>query len=134
MNSTQLSRVRNARVGLQTISVGDAPATDSPRLGVDDETLKSYPVLLYSEVKRDRKGGAARGGDFAATCSICLGDFSDSDRLRELPDCHHLFHQKCIDMWLRMNSSCPLCRTSPLPTPVSTPLAEVAPLARSSGA
>lgn len=125
MNPSQLSQVRNSSFGLQTISVVDPP----PQLGVDDATLKSYPVLLYSEVKRDRKGGAA--GDSGATCSICLGDFSDSEWLRELPDCRHLFHQKCIDLWLRMNSSCPLCRTSPLPTPVSTPLAEVAPLARS---
>ncbi|KAI9124715.1 hypothetical protein K1719_004637 [Acacia pycnantha] len=134
MNPSQLSQVRNASFDLRTINIRAPPAaTNSPvQLGVDDETLKTYPVLLYSEVKRDRKGSACGGGDSAAAnCSICLGDFSESEWLRELPDCGHLFHRKCIDMWLRMNSSCPLCRTSPLPSPVSTPLAEVAPLARS---
>ncbi|KAK4279482.1 hypothetical protein QN277_011258 [Acacia crassicarpa] len=129
MNPSWLSQVRNASFDLRTINIGAPPATNSPvQLGVDDETLNTYPMLLYSKVKRDRKGGAGCG---AATCSICLGDFTESEWLRELPDCRHLFHQKCIDIWLRMNTSCPLCRTSPLPTPVSTPLAEVAPLARS---
>ena len=135
MNPSQLLQVRNASFNLRTITIGAPPATNSPvQLGVDYETLKTYPALLYSEVKRGQKGGAGGcgGGDSAvATCSICLGDFSESEWLRELPDCSHLFHQKCIDVWLRMNTSCPLCRTSPLPTPVSTPLAEVTPLARS---
>ncbi|KAI9124418.1 hypothetical protein K1719_004340 [Acacia pycnantha] len=134
MNPSQPSQVPNVSFDLRTITIGAPPVTNSPvQLGVDDETLKTYPALLYSEVKHDRKGGAGGGGGDSAeaTCSICLGDFSEIEWLRELPDCGHLFHQKCIDMWLRMNSSCPLCRTSPLPTPVSTPLAEVAPLARS---
>ncbi|XP_028785712.1 RING-H2 finger protein ATL70-like [Neltuma alba] len=120
INTSQLSPDFTPSFRLQTVG-------DSNRLqvGVDEATLKSYPVMLYSEAKRHRKC------DLAATCSICLGDYNESEWLRELPDCGHLFHRKCIDMWLRMSPSCPLCRTSPLPTPVSTPLAEVAALARS---
>ncbi|KAK4279483.1 hypothetical protein QN277_011259 [Acacia crassicarpa] len=114
---------------LRTVNVVDGDSNSLQQLGVDETTLKTYPVLLYSDVKHDRKGGSAAAAA-ATTCTICLGDFSDGEWLRELPDCGHLFHRKCVDMWLRMNSSCPLCRTSPLPTPVSTPLAEVAPLAR----
>ncbi|CAH2040846.1 unnamed protein product [Thlaspi arvense] len=72
-------------------------------------------------------GKAAKEGlDSTATCcSICLADYKGSDTLRLLPDCGHLFHLKCVDPWLRLHPTCPVCRTSPVPTPMSTPLAEV---------
>ncbi|CAL5207487.1 unnamed protein product [Lathyrus oleraceus] len=92
-------------------------------LGLDEETIMSYPKMLYSEVK-------LRKNDSTSTCcSICLGDYKGSDMLKVLPDCEHLFHLKCIEPWLRLHPTCPLCRTSPIPTPLSTPLAEVVPLA-----
>ncbi|KAF7852120.1 hypothetical protein BT93_L0516 [Corymbia citriodora subsp. variegata] len=96
-------------------------------LGLDEATLGSFPKLLYSQAK------AAHGDGGLATssscCSICLSKYKETDVLRLLPDCGHYFHSKCVDPWLRMNPSCPNCRTSPLPTPVGTPLTEVAPLA-----
>ncbi|XVE96267.1 hypothetical protein REPUB_Repub02eG0206300 [Reevesia pubescens] len=96
-------------------------------VGLDEETIKSYPKLLYSEAKLQKK-------DYTATCcSICLADYKSSDTLRLLPDCNHLFHLKCVDPWLRLHPTCPVCRTSPIPTPLSTPLAEVVPLSSRPG-
>ncbi|KAJ8754562.1 hypothetical protein K2173_005723 [Erythroxylum novogranatense] len=92
-------------------------------IGIDEVTLKSYPKLLYSEAKRHK------GDTTASCCSICLADYRSTDTLRLLPDCGHLFHLKCVDPWLRLHPTCPVCRTSPMPTPLSTPLAEVVPLA-----
>ncbi|KDP36092.1 hypothetical protein JCGZ_08736 [Jatropha curcas] len=92
-------------------------------VGLDEATLKSYPKLLYSEAKIQKKDSTA------SCCSICLADYKSTDMLRLLPDCGHLFHLKCVDQWLRRHPTCPVCRTSPLPTPLSTPLAEVVPLA-----
>ncbi|CAI9097570.1 OLC1v1034032C1 [Oldenlandia corymbosa var. corymbosa] len=92
-------------------------------------TLASYyctrnsQQILYSEAKLKNKDSTA------TCCSICLADYKNSDTLRVLPDCSHLFHLKCVDPWLRLHPTCPVCRTSPLPTPLSTPLAEVVPLA-----
>ncbi|MCE3050712.1 hypothetical protein HAX54_047929 [Datura stramonium] len=78
--------------------------------GLDEATLRSYPKLLYSQVK-------AHKGDFASSsgCSICLADYKDNDVLRLLPYCGHLFHLMCIDTWLRLHPTCPICRNSPLP-------------------
>ncbi|KAL2327336.1 hypothetical protein Fmac_020763 [Flemingia macrophylla] len=93
-------------------------------VGLDEATIMNYPKMLYSEAKLRKIGSTA-----ATSCSICLGDYKSSDLLRVLPDCDHVFHLKCIDPWLRLHPTCPLCRTSPIPTPLSTPLAEVVPLA-----
>ncbi|KAG7958387.1 hypothetical protein I3843_10G019000 [Carya illinoinensis] len=92
-------------------------------VGLDEATILSYPKLPYSEAKIKKKDSTA------TCCSICLADYKSSDMLRLLPDCGHLFHFKCVDPWLRLHPTCPVCRTSPMPTPLSTPLAEVVPLA-----
>ncbi|KAJ7537968.1 hypothetical protein O6H91_11G029900 [Diphasiastrum complanatum] len=44
-----------------------------------------------------------------AECCICLSTYDDGVELRELP-CNHHFHCACIDKWLRINATCPLCK------------------------
>ncbi|KAM0996002.1 hypothetical protein ACFX13_006115 [Malus domestica] len=73
--------------------------------------------MLYSEAKLQKKD------------STCYRFKAAPYVLRLLPDCRHLFHLKCVDLWLRLNPTCPVCRTSPIPTPLSTPLTKVVPLA-----
>ncbi|GAB2258265.1 hypothetical protein Droror1_Dr00014425 [Drosera rotundifolia] len=91
-------------------------------IGVDDATLMKYPKVVYN-------GSEEGGGSTRKCCSICLGKYKKKDVLRVLPDCGHVFHMMCVDPWLRINASCPVCRTSPLLTPMPTPLVEVTPLA-----
>ncbi|CAI9769541.1 unnamed protein product [Fraxinus pennsylvanica] len=44
-----------------------------------------------------------------AECCICLCAYDDGNELRELP-CRHHFHCTCIDKWLSINATCPLCK------------------------
>lgn len=44
-----------------------------------------------------------------AECCICLCPYDDGTELRELP-CRHHFHCTCIDKWLHINATCPLCK------------------------
>lgn len=46
-----------------------------------------------------------------AECCICLSAYDDGVELRELP-CSHHFHSSCIDKWLYINATCPLCKYS----------------------
>ncbi|XP_058086335.1 RING-H2 finger protein ATL70-like [Magnolia sinica] len=94
------------------------PKADN-EVGLDDAILLNYPTLLYSHAKIHKKD------TISSCCSICIAEYKDTDMLRLLPDCKHLFHVKCVDAWLQLHPTCPLCRMSPLPTP----LAEVVPLA-----
>ncbi|RDY07302.1 E3 ubiquitin-protein ligase, partial [Mucuna pruriens] len=42
-------------------------------------------------------------------CCICLAKYKDKEEVRQLP-CSHMFHQKCVDQWLKITSCCPLCK------------------------
>ncbi|KAF5734832.1 E3 ubiquitin-protein ligase [Tripterygium wilfordii] len=44
-----------------------------------------------------------------AECCICLSAYDDGVELRELP-CRHHFHCACVDKWLYLNATCPLCK------------------------
>ncbi|XP_050228582.1 E3 ubiquitin-protein ligase At1g12760-like isoform X2 [Mercurialis annua] len=44
-----------------------------------------------------------------AECCICLSAYDDGVELRELP-CGHHFHCTCVDKWLYINATCPLCK------------------------
>ncbi|XP_031405293.1 E3 ubiquitin-protein ligase At4g11680-like isoform X2 [Punica granatum] len=50
-----------------------------------------------------------------AECCICLSPYEDGVELRELP-CRHHFHCTCVDKWLHMNATCPLCKYNILKT------------------
>jgi hypothetical protein len=43
-------------------------------------------------------------------CPICLLEYEESDVLRQLPACGHIFHTSCVDPWLEKQPTCPVCR------------------------
>ena len=45
----------------------------------------------------------------APFCCICLNDIALKQKCVLLP-CGHLLHSKCIELWLKKNSICPMCR------------------------
>ncbi|KAL0374217.1 UNVERIFIED_CONTAM: E3 ubiquitin-protein ligase ATL4 [Sesamum radiatum] len=69
--------------------------------------LDSLPVFTFQSVT-----GNLAGGD----CAVCLSKFEPHDELRLLPLCCHAFHTACIDTWIVSNQTCPLCRSTVLPS------------------
>ncbi|WOG28190.1 RING finger protein [Endozoicomonas sp. 8E] len=43
-------------------------------------------------------------------CPICLELF-DGREVTVLDPCNHMFHENCLETWLRQNTTCPYCRT-----------------------
>ncbi|KAK3037312.1 hypothetical protein RJ639_032074 [Escallonia herrerae] len=87
------------------------PQTATVTQGLDESTIESYAKVVVGESRR-------LPGTNDITCPICLSEYNAKDTLRCIPECQHCFHADCIDEWLRMNYTCPLCRNSPSPAHV----------------
>lgn len=83
----------------------------SPRIqrrGLEESVIQSIPVVQF---KREKNGELFRERSFGE-CAVCLNEFQETEKLRKIPICSHVFHVDCIDVWLQGNINCPLCRTS----------------------
>jgi len=83
------------------------------RRGADETVISNLTSETFKEGRFPKSD---------ATCSICSADYQDGEPIRVLPcavpgssraammAAQHHFHKSCIDKWLRINSSCPICR------------------------
>jgi len=71
--------------------------------GFNDEQLARLPTTSV-------KGLRNEGKEEMKTCTICLDEFFDDESVR-LFSCCHVFHTDCVDLWLKQNKSCPICKT-----------------------
>lgn len=49
-------------------------------------------------------------------CVVCLAEFESNHEVqpvlvRVLTVCGHVFHSDCIDIWLELHVTCPICRS-----------------------
>ncbi|XP_008232938.1 PREDICTED: E3 ubiquitin-protein ligase MBR1-like isoform X1 [Prunus mume] len=44
------------------------------------------------------------------SCSICMIEYKDQDKIASLYYCSHEYHSDCIKEWLLKNNLCPMCR------------------------
>ncbi|PIN09209.1 hypothetical protein CDL12_18215 [Handroanthus impetiginosus] len=99
----------NLRRGLNSglpVTIPDHRPTIRSASGLDRPTIESYPTTVLGESRR-----LPNPSD--GTCPICLSDYQPKETLRSIPECNHYFHADCIDEWLKLNGTCPLCRNSP---------------------
>ncbi|KAI7742271.1 hypothetical protein M8C21_002459 [Ambrosia artemisiifolia] len=75
-------------------------------MGLDQSTIESYTKVILGESKR-------LPGHGDAACSICLAEYSAKEIVRCIPECRHCFHADCIDEWLKVRGTCPVCRNAP---------------------
>ncbi|TVU33258.1 hypothetical protein EJB05_25049, partial [Eragrostis curvula] len=73
------------------------------------------PVMVRVEMQAALAAGRVpsyehRDGGAALDCAVCLGEVEMGETVRRMPACQHVFHQQCIDMWLRAHATCPVCR------------------------
>ncbi|XP_041498706.1 E3 ubiquitin-protein ligase RLIM-like [Microtus oregoni] len=48
--------------------------------------------------------------DALKTCTVCMTQYTEGDRICELP-CSHEYHVPCIERWFWEHNTCPVCRT-----------------------
>ncbi|XP_072999770.1 E3 ubiquitin-protein ligase ATL41-like [Typha latifolia] len=109
-------RRRRDIVGINTINIFLAGSLQNPRPGLDPAIIASLPTFAYqkgtttSDVKEEEES--------SKECVVCLSVLEDEEKVRQLPNCKHVFHVGCIDKWLHENSTCPVCRTDAEPAMV----------------
>nr|XP_043625801.1 putative RING-H2 finger protein ATL21A [Erigeron canadensis] len=102
--------MRSRRTTNTSITPVDAvPRPNSIINGLDQTTIESYTKVVLGESKR-------LPGHDDASCPICLSEYHVKETVRCIPECLHCFHAECIDEWLKMNGTCPICRNSPSPS------------------
>ncbi|XP_076951385.1 RING-H2 finger protein ATL70-like [Bidens hawaiensis] len=90
--------------------------------GLEDNILSNFPTFVYSEAMKPNKVNTGKdacvethiSNNYDSRCPICLGEYELSDVMRLLPECGHWFHVGCVDMWLKVHATCPVCRKSPV--------------------
>lgn len=88
----------------QSIDLFSIAIIPQPRTGLDGPTIESYPKTVLGE--------SCRLPNDDATCAICLSGYKPKESLRTIPECNHYFHSECIDKWLMLNATCPMCRNT----------------------
>ncbi|KAJ8638865.1 hypothetical protein MRB53_015559 [Persea americana] len=105
----QCIRRRQARrhTVLQQQSMGEAAAQthplQPPKTGLYPSLITTLPAFVY-------KKPAELNGP-AIECAICLCLLEEEEMAKLLPNCDHMFHEQCINMWLHTSFTCPACRT-----------------------
>lgn len=73
--------------------------------GASNISISSIPTIYYSPSSNSLALDSKE-------CSICLYEFSCGDKMKRMPSCLHAFHPECLDKWLKVNATCPICRIS----------------------
>lgn len=101
-----------SRADRQNHTAASAVAEAAPKAGLD-------PVLIARVLPESIHKLADYRGE-TVECSICLSNIEEKATVRILPNCKHIFHVECIDMWLFSNTTCPVCRTAVEPIVTAT--------------
>ena len=98
------------------IVVGSGSA-DGPELPSSNDVSPTATSLSAVEEQRQEvapEGTTEHQEEYitsCTTCSICIDDFEENERIRYLPRCKHAFHTDCILPWLcERRGCCPLCK------------------------
>lgn len=85
--------------------------------GATDAEIEALPTTNYQPPKLDTAPRRAGPGPSSAPpqerekCAICLSEFEEGEDVKRLP-CGHVFKAECVSRWLKVNKTCPMCKTS----------------------
>lgn len=86
----------------QLLAWEEARGAAGPPKGLTGQQLSSLPQRVFLGAR-----DALQGED--ALCIICQCKYEQGDALDIMPACAHIFHHDCVGMWLKDQSTCPVC-------------------------
>ncbi|CAI9109716.1 OLC1v1009589C1 [Oldenlandia corymbosa var. corymbosa] len=95
----EVAVIVNPRTGSLTMIDGDLDGSPlSGKEGLVPASKESIDSLPAIEV-----------GEEGFDCAICLSEFEIGEEAKQMP-CKHKYHPGCIEKWLGIQGSCPVCR------------------------
>lgn len=88
-----------------TASSTNARPAPSKGSGLDPSAVNLLPLVAYNRAEKH---------PMMEDCPICLSEFQEEERVKQIPYCGHVFHPTCIDTWLASHVTCPFCRSTKL--------------------
>lgn len=70
--------------------------------GASKKEINRLPTERFAADEFAEKG-------YDGQCAICIAEFEHLEVIRVLR-CKHVFHKECVDEWLSLNGTCPICR------------------------
>ncbi|KAI4892430.1 hypothetical protein NFI96_024114 [Prochilodus magdalenae] len=94
----------------------DNQFNDELQLRPKQDLLKSLSTLKTRTYRQPKaRSDPTHGQPETDSCAVCLEQYNNNQCLRVLP-CLHEFHRDCVDPWLLLQQTCPLCKRSALGT------------------
>ncbi|XVF04206.1 hypothetical protein REPUB_Repub05bG0062300 [Reevesia pubescens] len=104
-------------LGFQNQSTDDVELSDDIELGETSDTIITHQINVVPAISETLfsinpgpKTLISSAAAAAHECGICLEDFQEKEVCWVLFKCNHIFHKPCVEEWLKINFSCPLCR------------------------
>jgi len=85
--------------------LSEAGQQDQAAAGLDEQTINRINTYELSTRQVNRLKDNDDGD-----CAVCMAEFQTGSIVKKLPPCGHVFHCDCIDSWLRVRKTCPICR------------------------
>lgn len=75
-----------------------------------NEAIKAFQQIETQIKEKEKEAESKIKPPTYEMCVICLKDLLPNNRKKKL-DCKHLFHSQCINKWIRVTPTCPLCKS-----------------------
>lgn len=76
--------------------------------GACPETIKNLETVAY-DPSLFAEEGRSDDNRPAPECCCCTEAFGEDKNIKRTP-CQHYFHEECLAQWLKVSTTCPLCR------------------------
>jgi len=109
---TELVHRINSRDAIRVVIVNRQEEVKEGLSEAEIQSIEKWKLSRMSELKMivTWSDNFESSDEFQSVCSICIENIKINDWYKQLPKCEHYFHADCIDKWLRVRDSCPLCR------------------------
>lgn len=78
--------------------------------GASPDTIKNLETVAFDQCNFAEEGKPDDGRP-VPECCICTETFVAKAEIKRTP-CQHYFHEECLGRWLRVATTCPLCRNN----------------------